>query len=39
MTHIGKEHGNSFARWPGRFAVTALLSMGGRHLPNEAGRS
>jgi hypothetical protein len=25
MTHIGKKHVNSFARWPGRFAVTALM--------------
>src|SRR6266542_2143157 len=25
MTHIGKEQVNSFARWPGRFAVTALM--------------
>jgi hypothetical protein len=25
MTHIDKEHGNSFTRWPGRFALTALM--------------
>ena len=25
MTHIGKEQVNSFARWPGRLAVTALM--------------
>jgi hypothetical protein len=25
MTHIGKEHGIAFARWPRRLAVTALM--------------